>query len=127
LNIIHQNRQEKILQKRKKKKQKKLEDKGIIMNLNCITIKNGKECIFMTLKGCFFDGGKCDPIVEQCNGCLHIEEFPDGKYCDNYASPAVKWSSYACNRATHIIKEKEDVKFVDPLKASKRAMKKHKK
>jgi hypothetical protein len=92
------------------------------MYLYCKTIKLNKECLFMTKNGCLFPGG-CNPIVEQCNGCSHVEDWPSGKFCACYVNPEHKWSAYDCNRATHLSKEEEEKKFVDPLKASKKAAK----
>ena len=121
--IYHQSKQEKIKKNRELKKEKRLNGKGKAMFLKCKTIKPEKECVFMTTDGCFFDGGSCDPIVEQCIGCANIEEWSAGKYCNCYANPKHKWSAYDCNRATHILQEDKKAVFVDPLKASKKAMK----
>ncbi|MGB5423817.1 MAG: hypothetical protein WBN03_16760, partial [Desulfobacterales bacterium] len=35
----------------------------------CTTVREGRECPFMTAKGCSYNGGICHEIVEQCNGC----------------------------------------------------------
>ena len=35
----------------------------------CETIRKGKECPFMTAKGCSYNGGICHEIVENCQGC----------------------------------------------------------
>jgi hypothetical protein len=87
----------------------------------CQTIKKGKECIFQMPKGCFFDDGHCDPIIDRCAGCANIEKWPTGDYCTCYASPEYKWTVRNCVRATHIeALEKAKEKELDPLKKSKR-------
>ena len=88
----------------------------------CGIIKVGKDCTFMTKKGCSFNGGECYPIVDRCQGCERAVVFPAGQYCIACPDPAAKWSSRDCNLATHVLREKasEVAKSVDPLKASKR-------
>ena len=88
----------------------------------CEVIKIGRECAFMTKKGCNFNGGKCYPIVDRCQGCERVADFPAGKFCIVCPDPAAKWSGRDCNLATHIAKEKspETAKEINPLKASKR-------
>jgi hypothetical protein len=88
----------------------------------CGMIKVGKECTFMTKKGCSFNGGECHAIVDRCQGCQRVALFPAGQYCIACPDPVAKWSARDCNLATHIVKEKvpEVVKAVNPLKASKR-------
>ena len=91
----------------------------------CQTIKVGRECAFMTKSGCGFNGGACNPVVEQCEGCARILVSADaGKYCMMYPNPAAKWSMGACPSATHkkTVKQ-ETVQKVNPLKASKRSKK----
>ena len=87
----------------------------------CVTVKEGMECFFMNKKGCQFNGGSCHPIVEQCDGCQKINEFPAGKYCLSFPDPAIKWRVGTCSMATHVSasNEKGNGK-VNPLKASKR-------
>ncbi len=90
--------------------------------MQCSTIKVGVECKFMRREGCGFPGGACKVIVEQCEGCEHVQEWPSGKYCDTWADPAGKWAFGTCNFATHIEKPHAvEHKTVNPLKASKRA------
>jgi hypothetical protein len=88
----------------------------------CEVIKIGRECAFMTKKGCNFNGGKCYPIVDRCQGCERVADFPTGKFCIVCPDPAAKWSARDCNLATHVLKEKspEAAKEINPLKASKR-------
>ena len=88
----------------------------------CGVIKVGKECTFMTKKGCSFNGGECYAIVDRCQGCQRVALFPAGQFCIACPDPAAKWSARDCNLATHIVREKvpQMVKAVDPLKASKR-------
>ena len=87
----------------------------------CVTVKEGMECFFMNKKGCQFNGGSCHPIVEQCDGCQKINEFPAGKYCLSFPDPAIKWRVGTCSMATHVraSNEKGNGK-INPLKASKR-------
>jgi hypothetical protein len=88
----------------------------------CEVVKVGKECAFMSKKGCSFNGGKCYPIVDRCQGCQRAQEFPTGIYCVACPDPATKWSSRDCNLATHLVKEtaSQATKELNPLKASKR-------
>ena len=88
----------------------------------CGMIKVGKECTFMTKKGCSFNGGECHAIVDRCQGCQRVALFAAGQYCIACPDPAAKWSARDCNLATHVVREKapEVVKAVNPLKASKR-------
>ncbi len=89
--------------------------------MTCEVIKLGAECAFMTKQGCSFNGGKCYPIVDRCQGCQRVSTFPAGEFCLACPDPATKWSNRNCNLATHLVKEKvEAAKAVDPLKASKR-------
>lgn len=87
----------------------------------CEAIKVGQECAFMSKKGCSFNGGKCYPIIDRCQGCGRAKNFPAGEFCIACPDPAAKWSNRDCNLATHIVKEKvAEVNKMDPLKASKR-------
>lgn len=87
----------------------------------CQTIKAGTACVFMTKKGCGFNGGSCYQIIDKCEGCAKILEHPTGKYCMVYPDPASKWAVGGCSAATHLKKAiaGEDQK-INPLKASKR-------
>ena len=88
----------------------------------CATTKKGIECSFMTKKGCSFEGGTCNPIVPQCEGCGHILVLPAAKYCKAYPNPAAKWQFGSCNLATHVVRKlTTETKKVNPLKASKKA------
>ncbi len=87
----------------------------------CKSVKPGVECAFMSKKGCQFNGGSCHPIIDSCEGCERIKEFPTGKYCLVFPEPAAKWRLGACNMATHMKKESEKGNGkLNPLKASKR-------
>ena len=87
----------------------------------CETVKKGMDCLFMTKKGCDYNGGTCHSIVENCQGCGHIKEYPTGQYCMSYPEPAAKWRHGRCNFATHIQDDgPKEVKKVNALKASKR-------
>lgn len=87
----------------------------------CTTIKQGKDCVFMTAKGCSFNGGICHEVAEQCNGCNRSAEFSSGWYCSAYPDPSVKWRNGNCNLASHVAAASVASKAkVNPLKASKR-------
>ena len=91
--------------------------------MECTTIRNGKECLFMTPRGCSFNGGQCHPIVDQCVGCGHIRKFPTGEYCALYADPATRWAFGDCPFATHLGKAKTtEERRLNPVKASKRSI-----
>jgi hypothetical protein len=74
----------------------------------------------MKKDGCQFNGGACHQIIDACNGCQRIQEFPTGKYCSSFPEPAVKWRSGTCNMATHVKAEAKATEKINPLKASKR-------
>ncbi|MFH2011130.1 MAG: PxxKW family cysteine-rich protein [Pseudomonadota bacterium] len=87
----------------------------------CQTVKAGIDCIFMKKKGCSFNGGKCYPVVDSCEGCDKIQDYPLGRFCTSYADPGSKWKMGNCNLASHIKKETVAAqKMLNPLKASKR-------
>ena len=89
--------------------------------MNCATIKKDMECTFMTSKGCSYNGGICNQIVEQCNGCNRGTEFSSGWYCTACPEPSLKWKNGNCNLATHLAVESIKAKTkINPLKASKR-------
>lgn len=67
----------------------------------CSTMKVGMECALMTKAGCGFSGGSCLPIVDQCDGCQKVKEFPSGRFCTSFPNPSVKWKMSNCNFATH--------------------------
>jgi hypothetical protein len=91
-------------------------------NMNCTTIKDGMDCVFMSSGGCTYNGTRCHPIVDHCDGCARIKEYPTGRYCSASPDPATKWVRGLCNIATHIKKEeKVEALKINPLKASKRA------
>ncbi|NSW85867.1 MAG: hypothetical protein HPY84_06030 [Syntrophobacteraceae bacterium] len=90
----------------------------------CSTVKAGTECAFMTKTGCGYNGGSCQPVVEQCDGCARAVEWTAGKYCSSYPNPAVKWKTSICNFATHARAEQNgSQQKINPLKASKRSTK----
>ncbi len=90
--------------------------------MHCTTIKDGTDCVFMSAAGCSYNGTRCHPVVDHCEGCARIKEYPTGRYCSASPDPPVKWVRGLCNIATHIKKEeKVEALKVNPLKASKRA------
>jgi len=87
----------------------------------CQTVKEGTECFFMTKQGCSINGGTCHTIVESCEGCDRIREYPSGRYCTSYPRPESKWRNGGCNFATHVEHEpQKEEKKLNALKASKR-------
>ena len=89
----------------------------------CQTCKPGTECLFMEKTGCTYNGGKCYPIVEQCQGCDRAVEYATGIYCNAFPEPSLKWvNGSGCNLATHVKKAQGTTngKKINPLKASKR-------
>ncbi|MBW2621688.1 MAG: PxxKW family cysteine-rich protein [Deltaproteobacteria bacterium] len=90
--------------------------------MNCLTVKQGVECLFMSKKGCDFNGGTCHEILDDCQGCDRAKEFETGTFCISVPDPAVKWRRGSCNLATHLkAVAKEKGPKLNPLKASKRA------
>jgi hypothetical protein len=92
--------------------------------MHCVSIKQGIDCTFMTKKGCSFNGGKCHPVVESCEGCERQLKVEMGDYCLAFPDPAAKWRRGACNLATHVKNgngKKETAQKLNPLKASKRS------
>jgi hypothetical protein len=89
----------------------------------CQTIRKGHECAFMTAKGCGYNGGHCNEIVEACKGCNRTIQIESGVYCITCPEPAIKWKQGKCNLATHIVAAAAPTKAkINPLKASKRGM-----
>jgi hypothetical protein len=90
--------------------------------MDCVTIKAGYPCAFMTKKGCRFNGGQCHPIIDKCEGCDRVLDLEAGRFCMVSPDPAVKWKAGTCNMATHIKNGNNAGKVVkiNPLKASKR-------
>ncbi len=94
--------------------------------MQCVSLKKGVECAFMTRKGCNFNGGQCHTVVESCTGCSRAASFEEGMFCTVVPNPANKWSKGSCNFATHVERKKaEETRTINPLKASKRASKGH--
>jgi Family of unknown function (DUF6811) len=90
--------------------------------MQCITLKKGIECAFMTRKGCNFNGGRCHAVVEQCEGCAKTVTSEEGTFCAVAPNPTTKWARGNCNFATHLQKKVvEQTQKLNPLKASKRA------
>lgn len=91
--------------------------------MECVTIRKGQDCTFMSKKGCTFIDGECKPAVDPCQGCDRTYESGDDVYCMACPDPATKWRLGLCNQATHV-KEKVEVdkNKLNPIKASKRMM-----
>jgi hypothetical protein len=77
----------------------------------------------MSATGCSFNGGHCEPVVEQCEGCAQIHEYSEDRYCLTYGNPAAKWALGRCNFASHVKDDTKVERKINPLKASKRAAK----
>ena len=91
--------------------------------LTCATIKTGESCVFMKKAGCSYNGGQCHPVVESCEGCEKVQEYPSGNYCKVFAEPGKKWFNGGCSMGTHVERDNgkgDDKKKINPLKASKR-------
>ena len=92
-----------------------------MITLVCTTLKEGVDCFFMNKTGCQFNGGNCHQIIEQCDGCHKVQEFPAGNYCLNFPDPTTKWRVGTCSMATHIkVSNEKGNGKLNPLKASKR-------
>lgn len=90
--------------------------------MKCETLKPGTECPFMKKTGCSYNGGKCNTIIENCEGCTRVVEFETGKYCASFPNPAQKWQKGNCPMSTHVKKaSKAEEQKINPLKASKRS------
>jgi len=89
----------------------------------CTTVRNGKECPFMTQKGCSYNSGSCHEVVEDCEGCNRKVEVSGGWYCQSFPEPALKWKTGRCNMASHIAAAAAADAKINPLKASKRQSK----
>ena len=90
--------------------------------MRCQTIKHGTECFLMSNEGCSYNGGTCYPIVESCQGCGKTETLENGVYCQSCPNPKIKWQNGFCNLATHVKGESEKAIKLNPLKASKRSL-----
>ena len=90
--------------------------------MECQTVLPGTECAFWKKSGCSADGGSCQVIVEDCQGCGRIVKGSIGDVCASFPDPAAKWAGALCNFATHkkIDNKSADVR-TNPLKAAKRA------
>ncbi len=90
--------------------------------MQCVTVKKGVECAFMARNGCTFNGGRCQTVVESCEGCGKTLVSEEGTFCLVAPSPVKKWATGACNFATHHkVAVVEETTKLNPLKASKRA------
>ena len=69
--------------------------------MQCVTVKKGVECAYMNNKGCQFNGGRCQPVVEACEGCAKTVVSEEGTFCLVAPNPAKKWAAGPCNFATH--------------------------
>lgn len=78
-----------------------------------------------TAEGVVVNGFLVSPTIDKCEGCDRIREFEGQKYCSSYPMPERKWTNGRCNFATHIKVEVAAAAKLNPLKASKRAMKGH--
>ncbi|HKL25567.1 MAG TPA: PxxKW family cysteine-rich protein [Desulfuromonadales bacterium] len=90
--------------------------------MKCQTVLPGTECNFWSKNGCIHEGGSCENVIEECEGCDRIVDGTIGPVCSAAPSPVKKWLSGLCNFATHrkVEVKAEEIK-VNPLKASKRA------
>ena len=70
-----------------------------------------------------FSGAPAFVTVEKCEGCNNTLEHDGKLYCKSYKDPAAKWMFGQCNLATHVTRKAEEARKINPLKASKKAMK----
>jgi hypothetical protein len=88
----------------------------------CQTIRSGGECAFMTKKGCGYNGGSCNAIIDKCEGCNKVIVYNSASYCRVYPDPKGKWMTGKCPTASHIkVEVAAPTQKVNPIKASKRA------
>jgi hypothetical protein len=89
----------------------------------CTTVRPGVDCLFMAASGCSFEGGTCNQLDEQCEGCANVVEYKAGKFCNVYAEPSAQWEQGICAFATHqrYVPSAKGAISTNPLKASKRA------
>jgi hypothetical protein len=90
----------------------------------CKTKREGQKCAFMEKNGCSFEKCGYETILEQCVGCDKVIKIGEESFCKSYLKPSEKWKSGNCNLASHIKKLAKEMTKVNPLKASKRSMKK---
>jgi hypothetical protein len=89
--------------------------------MNCTTIRNGDECVFMSVQGCTFAQGCCHEVVSACEGCERTRQYESGWYCSASPDPGSKWKTGHCNLATHVqLQQNSKRQKLNPLKASKR-------
>ena len=89
--------------------------------MQCNTVKEGTECTFMGKAGCANQSGTCYTIIDKCEGCHKVSEFPSGHYCTVFPNPPAKWRMGMCTMANHIkVESKKPEAKINPLKASKR-------
>lgn len=77
-----------------------------------------------TSEGMCYNGAVFQPVVEQCEGCARIRDFEGAQYCSSYPMPSTKWAMGLCNFSTHKKVTAAAQAKVNPLKASKRSVKK---
>lgn len=76
-----------------------------------------------TANGVELNGFVCQVVVEKCIGCERVREFEGESFCFAYPEPERKWATGRCNFATHAKEVKGAGAKVNPLKASKRTVK----
>jgi hypothetical protein len=85
---------------------------------------NGLQNAARTPQGVAVNGFVLSPIIDKCEGCDRIREFEEEKFCSSYPAPDRKWAEGRCNFATHMRVDAKAAAKVNPLKASKRSVKK---
>jgi hypothetical protein len=88
-----------------------------------ITLESDVAKILAASKEKTFSGAPAHLIVEKCVGCNNVVQHDGQSYCKSYKDPAAKWMFGQCNLGTHVLRKVEETKKVNPLKASKKAMK----
>jgi len=81
----------------------------------------------MGYKQCMYSNGHCYSIVEQCNGCDHIQYFNEIGYCNKNFNPWSMWINQCRDSTVLMAKEIEKKnKYIENLKR-KQGMKKNRK
>jgi len=65
-----------------------------------------------------------EPIIEKCLGCDRVIQDNEKQVCKTYPVPRALWRSRNCPMATHLKREVVEEKKLNPLKKSKRSMRK---
>jgi hypothetical protein len=77
----------------------------------------------MRKSGCGFNGGTCQPIVENCGECKNTLSLNENIYCKSYMSPKASWIHLGgCAMNTVKVVKVEETKVMNSIKASKKSV-----